>query len=118
MSQRCVQEISEDAQAWDETPHIDGATLALAATTLGPCFALLSTVNTTGGRGRDAGSSFRNFSVPGFCQGAGHTIAGCSGDMLVYDIMELVAMREGVPVACFYLVGTSSKSSALGNDSF
>ena len=38
---------------------------------------------------------------------AGHTlvIAGCSDDTLVGDFMELVAMREGVLVACFYMVG-------------
>ena len=41
-------------------------------------------------------------------------IAGCSGDMLVDDVMELVAMREGVPVACFYLVGAGSKALRLG----
>ena len=47
---------------------------------------------------------------------AGHTlvIAGCSGDTLVDDFMELVAMREGVPVACFYLVGAGSKALRLG----
>ena len=50
---------------------------------------------------------------------AGHTlvIAGCSGDMLVGDFMELVAMREGVPVACFYLVGAGSKALRSGDDS-
>ena len=47
---------------------------------------------------------------------AGHTlvIGGCSGDMMVDDFMELVAMREGVPVACFYLVGAGSKALRLG----
>ena len=41
-------------------------------------------------------------------------IARCSGDMLVDDFMELVAMREGVPVACFYSVGACSKALRLG----
>ena len=46
---------------------------------------------------------------------AGHTllIGGCSGDMMVDDFMDLVAMRD-VPVACFYLVGAGSKALRLG----
>ena len=47
---------------------------------------------------------------------AGHTlvIAGCSGDMLVDDFVEPVAMRARVPAACFYLVGAGSKALRLG----
>ena len=47
---------------------------------------------------------------------AGHTLvtAGCSGDMLVDDFVELVAMRARVPAACFYLVGAGSKALRLG----
>ena len=46
----------------------------------------------------------------------GHTlvIAGCSGDLLVDDFVELVAMRARVPVACFYLVGAGTKALRLG----
>ena len=46
---------------------------------------------------------------------AGHTLvnAGCSGDMLVDDFMELVSMRDCVAVACFYLVGAGSKALRL-----
>ena len=56
----------------------------------------------------------QNFrSVSGICQGVGWTHKGdfarCSGDQLVDDFMEMVAMREGVPVACSYLVGAGSK---------
>ena len=44
----------------------------------------------------------------------GHTlvIAGCSGDMLVDDFMELVAMREGVPGCLLLLGGCGQQSSA------
>ena len=47
---------------------------------------------------------------------AGHTlvIGGCSGDNMVDDFIELVALREGFPVACFYLVGAGSKALRLG----
>ena len=34
--------------------------------------------------------------------------------MMVDDVKELVAMREGVPAACFYLVGAGSKTLGLG----
>ena len=40
-------------------------------------------------------------------------IAGCSGDMLVDDFVELVAGRARVPAACFYLVGAGSKALRL-----
>ena len=35
-------------------------------------------------------------------------------DTTVDDFMEMVAMREGVPVACFYLVGAGSKVLRFG----
>ena len=57
-------------------------------------------------------SAFEKFrSVPGLCQRVGwtHVMAGCSGDMLVDDLMDMVAMREGVLVACFCMVGAGSR---------
>ena len=109
-----------------------GATLVLATTTDGPRIAcraqatprvdvdvarrcaLLPVVQVPGTHEHPAKTSGR-FQV--FVKGlAGHTlvIGGCSGDMLVDEFMDLVALREGVPVACFYLVGAGSRALRLG----
>ena len=108
---------------------IDGATLPLATTTLGPRFScraqatprvhvdvarhsvplpVLLQVRGTHSPPFKTSGRFQVF-VKGL---AGHklVIAGCSGDMLVDDFMELVA----VPLACFCLVGTGSKVPRLG----
>ena len=111
--------------------HTDGATLALATTTVGPRFACraqatprvdvdvarrcapLPVFQVPGTHVHPAKSSGR-FQV--FVKGlAGHTlvIGGCSGVMMVDEFMELVALREGVPAACFYLVGAGSKALRL-----
>ena len=108
--------------------YSDGATLALATTTVGPRFACraqatprvdvdvarrcapLPVLQVPGTHEHPAKTSGRfQVFVKGF---DGHTlvIAGCSDDLLVDDFLELVAMRAQVPVACFYLVGAGSKA--------
>ena len=113
--------------------HTDGATLALATTTVGPrfgcraqatprvdvdvarqCVPLTVLLQVPGTHDHPFKTSGR-FQV--FVKGlAGHTlvIGGCSGDRMVDDFVELVVMREFVPAACFYLVGASSKALRLG----
>ena len=126
--------IRQPAAAAFQANSIDGATLALATTTFG--HVLLAKHRLHHGwtwtwpdiaciflccsqvRERTIILSKLRFQV--FDKGlAGHTlvIAGCSGDMLVDDFVELVAMREGVPVACFHLVGAGSKGLRLGTTS-
>ena len=110
--------------------YTDCVTVVLVIVTLGPRFACGAQADTTGGTWTcpaiayplpvslqgpgNARLCLHNFrSVPGICHGVGWThtrvIAGCSGDLLVDDFMEMAAMREDVPVACFYLVGAGSK---------
>ena len=97
----------QPAAAAFQATFIDGATLALATTTLGPRFACKAQATPQ----VDViilSKLLGRFQV--FVKGlAGHTlvIAGCSGDMLVADFME---SRVRVPAACFYLVGAGSKA--------
>ena len=142
MSQRCVQDPGvghtagtfEDAQIFVEALPIDGATVLLATTTVRgsriacraqatprvdvdvtrhcvPLSVSLQVLGTHNSVFKTSGR-FRVF-VNGL---AGRTpvVAGCSGDMVVDDFMEMVAMREGVPAACFYLVGAGSKALHVG----
>ena len=124
--------IGQPAAAGFQATPIDGATLALATTTLGPRFACRAqaTPRVDVDVARQCvpppvllqvpGTHDHPFTTSGwfqvFVKGlAGHTlvIAGCSGDMLVDDFTELVAMREGVPVACFNSVCAGSKALRL-----